>query len=602
MNTRNLVFIWFGFLICVVMGGCGTKEKETGELCHIVLEEGEGFCAEEPVQTAETGSDMSFKIILEDGYYSSGSDYQGKYEITLSDKSDTETVILTLHDVKYSESICFLAEKGKYEICYDANGGKGRDGGPDFVKQYDKGAHLRINTLRGIDIFCREGFTLVGWNTEADGTGTQVGLGSRIQWKKDLVLYAQWIPWTDISRFTYEIKENYAVITGYSGNEEKICIPSEAEGVPVRTVAEKSFYETDCKSVILSPGIYEIEKKAFQNSSLEELWFSDDLARISGYAFEGCEKLKTIHINAVQLPAYSGNYFDTFQDKYDRLQFLKDTRKIVLFSGSSTRFGYDSEEIKKAFPRYEVVNMGVFAYSPALPQLELILECMKDGDILLDSPEFDAANRQFCSQKELDYAVFAMMESNYDTFARLDIRNYSQVFNAYTSYQETRKDMERKNYQLSAADFDEDGNPVTEKSYNEYGDYVLYRPNSGKEDPIYGLPVHYTVNAFPKETYLDPANQEFKKFLDKGIRVYFTYSPRNKYAVSKESTEKERARLHQYLKKNLIVPVISEIEDSLYSGIYLYGTDNHLSTEGVRIRTEKVIMDIKKQLEQEEKR
>lgn len=94
-------------------------EKETGELCHIVLEEGEGFYAEEPVRTVETGSDISFKIILEEGYYSSGTDYQGEYEIALSEKSDTETVILTLHDIKYSESICFLTEKGKYEICYE---------------------------------------------------------------------------------------------------------------------------------------------------------------------------------------------------------------------------------------------------------------------------------------------------------------------------------------------------------------------------------------------------------------------------------------------------------------------------------------------------
>ena len=102
---------------------------------------------------------------------------------------------------------------------------------------------------------------------------------------------------------------------------------------------------------------------------------------------------------------------------------LKDKKKIVLFSGSSTRFGYDSAMLDQAFPDYEVVNMGVFAYSPALPQLELIRSCMKEGDILLDSPEFDAANRQFCYQKELDYATFAMMESNYDAFADLDSGN-----------------------------------------------------------------------------------------------------------------------------------------------------------------------------------
>lgn len=136
-------------------------------------------------------------------------------------------------------------------------------------------------------------------------------------------------------------------------------------------------------------------------------------------------------------------------------------------------------------------------------------------------------------------------------------------------------------------------------SYNEYGDYVIYRPNSAKEAPIYGLPVNYTVNAFPKETLVDSMNKEFEKFLDRGIKVYFTYSPRNKYALSKDSTPEERTRLDEYLKKNLKVPVISELEDSLYTGTYLYGTDNHLSTEGVQIRTEKVIRDLKEQLAKE---
>ena len=429
-----------------------------------------------------------------------------------------------------------------------------------------------------------------------------MGLGSRIAWKAGLVLYAQWTPWTDEADFIYKKVSGFAVITGYTGKAQQICVPSTLGGLPVRTIREQAFADTECKTVILSPGIHEVEKWAFRNSRLEQLYIYDDLEKISDYAFQGCAMLRTLHINAIEAPAYSGNYFDTFQDKYDRLLALKDKKKIVLFSGSSTRFGYDSAMIDQAFPDYEVVNMGVFAYSPALPQLELIRSCMKEGDILLDSPEFDAANRQFCYQKELDYATFAMMESNYDAFADLDLREYAQVFTAFSAYQTARQDMERKNYDVCASDYDEDGNEVEEPSYNEYGDYVAYRPNSTSEKPIYGLPVNYTVNAFPKETYIDSANAEFQKFLDQGIKVYFTYSPRNKYALSKDSTQEERARLHEYFKSQLHVPVISELEDSLYTGIYLYGTDNHLSTEGAQIRTEKVIHDLKEQLAKEEKK
>ena len=602
MCKRKVKMVFWIFLLLFVTGliGCERKNAEKEELCHIVMEAGEGYRVTNPARTVESGSDVSFTVVLDDNWQFLGTDYHGETEITK--ENDGKTIQLVLHKVKYSESICIQAEKGKYEIFYDANGGREISGNLDRISVCYRGTHQRINTSIGTDLFSREGYTLLGWNTRADGSGQAVGLGSRIAWKKGLVLYAQWVPWTDEADFVYKKVAGFAVITGYTGKEQQICVPPSLGGLPVRTIREQAFADTDCKTVILSPGIYEIEKWAFKNSRLEQLYLYDDLEKISDYAFQECDRFCTLYINAIEAPAYSGNYFDTFQDKYDRLLSLKDKKKIVLFSGSSTRFGYDSEMLDQAFSDYEVVNMGVFAYSPTLPQLELICSCMKEGDILLDSPEFDAANRQFCYQKELDYATFAMMESNYDAFAQLDIREYTQVFTAFTAYQEARADMERKNYDVCASEYDEDGHAVEEPSYNEYGDYVVYRPNSTSEKPIYGLPVNYTVNAFPKDTYIESINTEFQKFLNQGIKVYFTYSPRNKYALSEESTQEERARLHEYFKRQLNVPVISELEDSLYTGTYLYGTDNHLSTEGARIRTEKVICDLKDQLAKEEKK
>ena len=53
--------------------------------------------------------------------------------------------------------------------------------------------------------------------------------------------------------------------------------------------------------MILSPGIYEIEKWAFRNSHLEQLYLYDDLEKISDYAFQDCDMLHTLHINAIEL-------------------------------------------------------------------------------------------------------------------------------------------------------------------------------------------------------------------------------------------------------------------------------------------------------------
>lgn len=618
-RKRHIVSCVLGVCIAFGVMGCGKRALEEKDFCHLVLEEGEGFFVEESALTVERGKDASFEMILEDGYElqnvkygddreagSAAHNYSVKYD------GDGRALTLTLYDVRYSETAQARVEKSDVVIRYHANGGRrcesrdmadegyGEDGGGDEVPVAVVRSHLRPNTSIGTDLFERTGYTLIGWNTKQDGSGTQIGLGSRVDTQEGMLLYAQWVPWTDAALFEYEEQGEFARIIDYQGQEDTICIPAELDGKKVRRIAEGAFAGVDCRRVILPPGIYEVENKAFESASLQELYLYDDISKISDHVFAGCGQFETLHINAIEPPVYSGNYFDTFQDKYDRLLQLKDQKKIVLFSGSSTRFGYDSAMIDEAFEEYEVVNMGVFAYTPALPQLQLILECMQEGDILLHAPEFDASNRQFCGQKALDYATFAMMESGYDVFTKLDIRDFEQVFTAFSSYNAGREGMEKKNYKISASHYDEDGIPVEEDSYNEYGDYCLYRPNSAEEQPIYGLPVHYTVNAFPKGQYIEPLNAVYEQFLEKGADVYFTYSPRNQYAVSEESTPEERARLHQYFQENLIVPVITELEDSLVSGVYLYGTDNHLSTEGVEIRTRRIIQELKEEMEKEQ--
>ena len=121
-------------------------------------------------------------------------------------------------------------------------------------------------------------------------------------------------------------------------------------------------------------------------------------------------------------PVYSGSYYDGFSDRYDWLLSIREEQKLVLFSGSSGRYGYNSEMLMDAFPDYQVANMGVYAFTNAMPQLELIRQLMQPGDILLSAPEFDAVKFQFCTTNALDNHFWAIMESNYDAVALLDMR------------------------------------------------------------------------------------------------------------------------------------------------------------------------------------
>ena len=105
---------------------------------------------------------------------------------------------------------------------------------------------------------------------------------------------------------------------------------------------------------------------------MREITLFDTLREVSDESFQDCRGLKTLHVNAATSPVYSGSYFDTFSDKYDWLLSLKGRKKLVLASGSSGRYGYDSPALAAAFPDYVPANMGVYAYTNALPQLELI--------------------------------------------------------------------------------------------------------------------------------------------------------------------------------------------------------------------------------------
>lgn len=584
-------------LLCFVcLAGCAEAAPKV-RICHVVLEEGPGFESDRYACAVEAGQDAVFTLRPNEGYTISEVDYVN-YTLTAGTGG---VVTLTLHNVRYSESVSLTVIPGDATLSYHANGGVRLDGGnPEEALELPViPSHLRLNTSTGIGLFTRPGYTLLGWNTAPDGSGEAVGLGSRVTPEKGLVLYAQWAEWTEENLFRWERVGNCAAITGYMGQGDTLCVPAELGGLPVEIIRAGAFENAACQTLILPYTLRTIENGAFKGAALEELWLSDSLQTVSDYSFAGCDNLQTLHISAVEEPVYAGTYYATFPDKYDRLLNLARERKIVLFSGSSTRFGYDSEKIDEAFPDYAVVNMGVFAYTNATPQLELILDCVGEGDILIHAPEFDAAQRQFCTNYRLDASFFNMVEGNYDLAAALDLRRYSGVFEALQEYLAARQDMERRSYGLSPAEFDEDGNPVETPSYNAYGDYILYRPNAQSPEPIYGLPVNYTVMGYPKAMYLDPLNEMYGRFLERSVRVYFTYAPRNSLAISEDSTYEARQELDHYFRENLIVPVLGTLEESLWSGVYLYGTDNHLSTEGVAIRTERIIGQLKAQLEQE---
>ena len=477
-------------------------------------------------------------------------------------------------------------------IRYEGNGGTLKSWDGDSIDLPMDNAHLRVNTAQGARYFQREGYVLTGWNTAADGSGRHIGLGSRVERQEGLVLYAQWAEASPEEDFLFEVLENQVWIAGYRGTARQCVIPETVGGLAVRGIRTGAFQGAELDGLVLPAALTVVEPGAFADCAIGEVWLYDAIQEIGDDSFLNCQGPHTLHVNAGLSPVYSGSYFDTFSDKYDWLLSIRDQRKIVLFSGSSGRYGYDSPAIQAAFPDYQAANMGVYAYTNALPQLDLIRGLMKEGDILLSAPEFDAAAEQFCASNRLDAQFWAMMESNYDAAAELDLREYTGVFDSFGQYQAARGGMAGRNYGESPASYDDDGNRYAFPTYNQYGDLTLPRPNGDRDERLRHNIADYTVDNIPP-AYVDSLNRVYQGFLDKGIAVYFTYTPLNRQSLTAGSTPAARQALHEYLTAGLCVPVISEIEDSLFSGIYFYLIDSHLSSEGAALRTRQVIEDLR---------
>ena len=84
-----------------------------------------------------------------------------------------------------AEEVAEIAgEQTNVTLSYNANGGNEEQ--IDTTVQAGTAATVAVNT------FTRDGYRFIGWNTQADGEGTDYAEGSRITISEDTVLYAQW--------------------------------------------------------------------------------------------------------------------------------------------------------------------------------------------------------------------------------------------------------------------------------------------------------------------------------------------------------------------------------------------------------------------------
>ena len=103
-----------------------------------------------------------------------------------------------------------------------------------------------------------------------------------------------------VSDFTYEIREGQVTITGYTGSDEHVVIPSEIEGQPVTELGRRAFGEnTQAKSFVLPDSLRRIGDQCFMLcENLETIEIPAQVEKINNFAFACCLRLSRVTLPA----------------------------------------------------------------------------------------------------------------------------------------------------------------------------------------------------------------------------------------------------------------------------------------------------------------
>lgn len=567
--------------VCL-LSGCFSKSSTSHPITAFV-ESGEHYRLEVSAVSVDSGGDAAFYIDTDPGYQVVATDFGGDYQLI-------ETGGLTklvLHNIYYPTRVKLTLSFSIRSIEYRANGGGSLTGeGTIVTRYYDVSYHIRPNVSIGTDIFTRDGYTLTGWNTEPDGSGLQVGLGSRMTVDDTAVLYAQWAKWTDPAYFTYEIKEGAAVITGYTEAGETLVIPETLGGCPVETLSTHAFDHSTAKTVILPKTLKIIEENAFVGAALCELHFFDNIEYITDSCFSECPNFSQLFINAIEDPSgYSIRRESLLADKMDLMITTMGQKRVIFYGGCAMWYNLIGTEAESILgDGVTVLNMGLNGVVSSLLQMELMRHFVTENDVLVHAPEI-ASSQQLILTTGLfqnDTKLWCGLEYNYDLVSMLDIRIFeSGVLESFRQYLDKKK---------------------------EGGSYTdIYHDSKGREylDATGSIPYvrETSVETLADKVVLDPAylqdlsrlEQEYGYFTQKGVPVYVTYACINIDQVPEEQRDRveEMGQLFDERFSAMDgVTVISDIRDYIYHDSDCFDTVYHLLTQSAIEYTHTLLHDL----------
>ena len=522
-------------------------------------------------------------------------------------------IALTLKDPKKTEKLTadVNAQGDGFKIIYHANGGTiaGLPGKDSAAAFFPLDFYYCPSTLPDTGYFEREGYMLVGYTEDPDGTGKYYGPGWKIVpdseelnnaegdnvfVKNEKDLYCKWVPFSPVSDFEYAVSGDAVIIKKYLADGGSVAIPDRIDGKKVGAIAANAFAGKSVREICIPKYVEIIYDGAFGNcAELKTVYLSDSVLEMRDDAFSGCTGLTTLNLLAVRNPGYSSAQHGTCGSiKYDRLMTAKN-KKMIIVGGSNLLYGINSGLLEeKLGGEYTILNMGTTVYYIAMFSLDIISKAVGSGDCVVIAPELFEYQ---LGGNEFNATMWQCLETLYGAVAGVDISRYGLVFTSFTEFNRARAKLSEKSYSQHKKDVDRYGEADTvrdETTENYKVRQASFRNANGQYSFLDGVKL--------VKKYGANLNASFDIMLAKGCKTLVSFASTDRCSL-KEDSGSYNGRVEippdtlvydKAMDDYLHAERISVVRDYIFEPECFYDSSYHLTTESRDMRTELLARDI----------
>ncbi len=281
-------------------------------------------------------------------------------------------------------------------------------------------------------------------------------------------------------------------------------------------------------------------------------------------------------------PEYERIYTSAMIDKVARLKSIEGPR-IVLVGNSNLAFGIDSKAIEDTYG-IPVVNMGMHGgFGNPFDEQVCRLD-VHEGDIYVLAHN-TYSDDDMIPNPELVWMTIENHEDLRPLIRKKDILNMARALPRY-AFKASVKWIREK---ITGREVIVDGTEgfMSRAAFNEYGDDVYPRPES-----IFT----FTEDSVPlpqiNDLCVNRINELNAWLNEQGAMLVIASYPIGDGEYTPEKAEYEA--FQSELEERLDCPVISDFTDYFYPYDLFYDSNLHLTDEGVRLRTQQLIEDLRK--------